>query len=112
MKRSIFVLIVIVVAGIGGVLGSMFTIRYLNISPSSYNSIDERQKLVLTGNSFDTSYRVPKELNFLAAAKQITAGVVHIRTAYNSGNFSLNPLQLNYDKPVHSSSSGVIISDD
>ncbi|MFZ6012681.1 MAG: S1C family serine protease [Bacteroidota bacterium] len=112
MKRSIFILVVIIVACIGGVLGSIFTIRYLDVSSAPYASIDERQKLVLAGNTFDTSYRVPQELDFLSTAKQITSGVVHIRTAYSPGEFSLNPLQLNYERPVHSSGSGVIISDD
>jgi serine protease Do len=41
----------------------------------------------------------------------VTSGVVHIRTGYGAGDFSLNPLQ-NYDQPIHSSGSGVIISDD
>lgn len=111
MKRSIFILLVLViVASLGGVLGSMFTMRYLNVEPS-YSSIDDRQRLVFASNSFDTSYNVPKGLDFLAAARKVTAAVVHIRTGYGPGNFSLNPL-LDYDRPVHSSGSGVIISDD
>jgi serine protease Do len=113
MKRSIFILLIlIIVACLGGVLGSIFTMRYLNVdSVSPYNSIDERQQLVLASNAPDTSYSIPKGLNFLAAAKKVTSGVVHIRTGYGPGNFSLNPLQ-EYERPVHSSGSGVIISDD
>lgn len=113
MKRSIFVLLVLViVACLGGVLGSLFTIRYLDVENSPYNSIDDRQRLVLaSNNTIDTSYNVPQGLDFLAAAKKVTAAVVHIRTGYGPGNFSLNPL-MEYDRPVHSSGSGVILSDD
>jgi serine protease Do len=112
MKRSIFILLLlIVVACLGGVLGSIFTIRYLNVESSPYNSIDARQRLVLTSSGKDTSYNVPQGLNFLEAAKKVTASVVHIRTGYGPGNFSLNPM-MEYERPVHSSGSGVIISDD
>lgn len=112
MSRSIlFMLLTIVVACVGGVVGSILTIRYLNEETPNYSSISERQQLILTGNKIDTAFRVPKGLDFLAAAKDVTAGVVHIRTAYGAGEFSLNPLQ-NFEQPVRSSGSGVIISDD
>lgn len=111
MKRSILFLAVIVVACIGGVLGSIFTIRYLGISNLNYASIEERQRLVLTGRSADTSYNIPNHINFLTTANRVVPGVVHIRTGYGPGVFSLNPLQ-HYERPVHSSGSGVIISDD
>jgi serine protease Do len=112
MKRSISILLVLViVACLGGILGSIFTIRYLNVENSPYNSIAERQRLVLTSTAHDTSYSVPQGLNFLDAAKKVTAAVVHIRTGYGPGNFSLNPL-MEYERSVHSSGSGVIISDD
>jgi serine protease Do len=112
MKRSLFILLVLViVACLGGVLGSIFTIRYLDVESAPYNSIDERQRLVLASNTVDTAYSIPQGLDFLAAAKKVTSAVVHIRTGYGPGNFSLNPL-LDYDRPIHSSGSGVIISDD
>lgn len=112
MKRSfIFVMLTIIIACIGGVVGSIFTIRYLNNDGASYKSIDQRQQLVLTGNKVDSAFRTPQGLDFLTAAKNVTSGVVHIRTAYGAGDFSLNPLQ-SYEHPVHSSGSGVIISDD
>ena len=111
MKRSVFVLAIVIVACIGGVLGSIFTIRYLNVSPLNYASIDGRQQLVLTGRTTDTAYVIPREINFLSTANRVVPGVVHIRTGYGPGVFSLNPLQ-NYERPVHSSGSGVIISDD
>jgi serine protease Do len=112
MKRSFYILLVLViVACLGGILGSIFTIRYLDVEPSPYSSISERQKMVLASNSFDSSYHVPQGLDFLSAARTVTSAVVHIRTAYGPGNFSVNPL-LGYDRQSHSSGSGVIISDD
>lgn len=112
MKRILFILIVVVAAALGGVIGSIFTFRYIGDSSASYSSIDERQQSMLTNYSPDTSYRVPKGLDFLAAARQVTASVVHIRTAYGSGSFSANPLQFYLDTPTRSSGSGVIVTDD
>lgn len=112
MKRSVLFLAIVVIACIGGVVGSIFTIRYLGISNLNYSSIEERQRLVLTGRTTgDTSYSLPNHLNFLTTANRVVPGVVHIRTGYGPGVFSLNPLQ-HYERPVHSSGSGVIISDD
>ncbi len=114
MKRSIFVLVIMAAAGIGGILGSMITLRYFNKYNPSYNSIDARQQLLLTNYSKDSSvrYSVPKELDFRNAAKVVREGVVHIRTSYGTGNFSINALQYNFDPHARSSGSGVIITDD
>jgi serine protease Do len=112
MRRSILlILVTVVIACIGGVVGSILTIRFLNEETATYSSISDRQQLVLAANKLDTAFRVPKGLDFLTAAKEVTAGVVHIRTAYGAGEFSLNPLQ-NFEQPARSSGSGVIISDD
>lgn len=111
MKRAILILALVVIACLGGVLGSIFTIRYLGISNLKYTSIEERQRLVLTGRQADTSYNIPNHINFLTTASKVVPGVVHIRTGYGPGVFSLNPLQHN-ERAVHSSGSGVIISDD
>jgi serine protease Do len=112
MKRSLLILIVIFAACIGGILGSMFTMRFFDSSAPPYPSIEERQQLVLTGYTPDTTYRVPKEMDFLSTAKKITPGVVHIRIAYGPGDFSANPLSFYPESPTRSSGSGVIISDD
>jgi len=89
MKRSLLILLVLaMVACLGGVLGSIFTIRYLGGGTNSYTSIDERQRLVLASRPVDTSYNVPEGMDFLAAARKVTAAVVHIRTGYGPGNFS------------------------
>ena len=112
MKRAIILaLLVWLVACIGGIIGSVFTFQYFNSSTASYKSIEGRQNVVRTSYA-DTSYRVPKELDFLSSAKNVVAGVVHIRASYGSGSFSLNPLELAFRPEEHSSGSGVIISDD
>lgn len=112
MKRSILILIVILAACIGGVLGSIFTLRFLDFPNTPYQSIEGRQESVLTGYSPDTSYSVPGGMNFLSTARKVTPGVVHIRTSFGPGDFSVNPLDLSFEAPSRSSGSGVIISDD
>lgn len=112
MKRNVLVLVVLLAACIGGVIGSIFTIRFFSPVTSSYPSIEERQNLVLANYSKDTVYRVPRELNFISPSKNVTAGVVHIRTSYGRGEFSVNALEDYFDRPSHASGSGVIISDD
>ena len=112
MKRSILILIVILAACIGGVLGSIFTLRFLDFPNTPYQSIEGRQESVLTGYTPDTSYSVPGGMDFLSTAKKVTPGVVHIRTSFGPGDFSVNPLDLSFEAPSRSSGSGVIISDD
>ncbi|HYG19086.1 MAG TPA: trypsin-like peptidase domain-containing protein [Ohtaekwangia sp.] len=112
MKRSILILIVILTACIGGIVGSLFTMRFFDTVGFSYTSIEERQQSVLTGYRTDTAYRVPKELDFRTPAKRATPAVVHIQTSYGPGDFSVNPLQHYLETPARSSGSGVIISDD
>ena len=113
MKRSIFIIIIILAASVGGILGALVTIKFLDGYTATYQSIDDRQQSVLTKYSTDTSYQVPRELNFLATAQTVTPGVVHIRTSYGPGEFSINPLEFSLESPSpRSSGSGVIISDD
>lgn len=112
MKRTIFVLVVVIAATIGGVLGALLTINFLESNTVNYTSIEKRQQHVLTSYSSDTMYRVPKELNFLATSKGVIPGVVHIRTSYGPGDFSLNPLESFFEMPSRSSGSGVIVTDD
>ena len=81
MKRSILFLAIVVIACIGGVLGSIITIRYLGISNLNYASIEERQRLVLTGRQSDTAYNIPNHINFLSTANRVVPGVVHIHRA-------------------------------
>lgn len=112
MKRSILVLIIVLAACIGSIFGSIVTIKFLDVYTTPYQSIEGRQQSVFTRYSPDTSYQVPKELNFLGTAGKVTPGVVHIRTSYGPGEFSVNPLEFSLENPSRSSGSGVIISDD
>ncbi len=113
MKRSLILLLVFCSACIGAVIGTLVTIRYIGI-PNAYNSIEQRQNMKLAGNSAiaDSSVKIPVQLNFEAAAKSVTPAVVHIRTSYGTGEFSINPLNSYLNPQAHSSGSGVIISDD
>src|SRR5690348_1704584 len=111
MKRSILIVLVIVAAGIGGIVGALVTMKFFGLAGPSYASIEDRQRSVLTNYSRDTAYSVPPGLNFLAAARKVTSGVVHIRTSYGPGDFSVNPLEMVLESPARSSGSGVIISD-
>jgi Do/DeqQ family serine protease len=85
-------------------------------------SFDERQNVKFSNFLKDSAFTVPEGLNFVYAAKRVTPGVVHIR-ASGSGNgtnkefdnmlrdfFGDSPRQ--YNRPVRSTGSGVIISAD
>jgi serine protease Do len=111
MKRSLLFLLVGGSAFVGAMVGTLFTLKYFN-REASYNSIEQRQKLKAVNFLLDSSYKAPTGLNFESAAKSVTPAVVHIRTSYGLGGFSLNALD-NYMNPhAQSSGSGVIISDD
>jgi serine protease Do len=113
MKRTgILIAIIFLVTFIGGILGSIFTVKYLSDSIPTYQSIEERQNAVLANYNRDSTYEVPKDLNFLLASQKVVPAVVHIRASYGSGSFSLNPLEMYSQSQEHSSGSGVIISDD
>lgn len=113
MKRTgILIAVIFLVTFIGGILGSIFTVKYLSDSIPTYPSIEDRQNAVLTNYTRDSTYHVPKEVNFLLAAQEVVPAVVHIQASYGSGSFSLNPLEMYYQQQERSSGSGVIISDD
>ncbi len=111
MKRSLLVLLVICSAFIGAMVGTLFTLKYFNQEPA-YNSIEQRQNSKAVNFSVDTSYRIPTGLNFESAAKSVTPAVVHIRTSYGLGGFSMNALDSYMNPHAQSSGSGVVISDD
>jgi serine protease Do len=65
MRRTfLFVIVTVVIACVGGVVGSIVTMKYLNDDASTYSSIEQRQQLVLAANKVDSSFRVPKDLIF------------------------------------------------
>jgi len=111
MKRSLLILLVVCTAFIGAIIGSVVTLRFYDAG-SAYNSIEERQNLRLTNFSNDSSNRNQEVINFEAAASKVTPAVVHIRTVYGGGKFSLNALDSYLNPHAQSSGSGVIISDD
>jgi len=113
MKRSLILLLVFCSACIGAVIGTLITIRYISIPPA-YTSIEQRQNMKFTNHDdvSDSAIKIPRELNFEFAAKAVTPAVVHIRTSYGTGEFSLNPLDSYLNPQAHSSGSGVVISDD
>lgn len=113
MKRtSILIAVIFLVTFIGGILGSIFTVKYLSDSIPTYQSIDARQNAIFSAYSRDTTYDVPQDVNFLLASQKVVPAVVHIQASYGSGSFSLNPLEMYYQQQERSSGSGVIISDD
>jgi Do/DeqQ family serine protease len=111
MKKILLISVVLVASAIGAVIGALVTLRFSS-DRSAYNSIVERQQSFPVRMASDSSYRVPAGLNFETAARLVTPAVVHIRTVYGPGNFSLNPLELLNNPHAQSSGSGVIITDD
>ena len=111
MRRLLGILLVIVSAFIGAVVGAVITLRYVDGTPT-YNSIEARQNLTFARMGQDSSRKNAMGPNFEYPAKLITPAVVHISTVYGPGEFSLNPLELYYRQQPHSSGSGVVISDD
>ena len=106
MRRVLLVVIIIVAACLGGVLGAYYTLQYFSPPQRPYTSIEARQQLLKTNNVRDTAFLIPHELDFTSASRLVTEGVVHIRTSYGAGNFSLNPLENYFDSPARSSGSG------
>lgn len=111
MKKVLFISLVLAASVLGAVIGAWMVLRYSE-DRSLYTSITERQKNFPIRWSNDSMDRVPAGLNFETAARLVTPAVVHIRTIYGPGNFSLNPLELLNNPHAQSSGSGVIISDD
>jgi len=111
MKRSLLILLVGCTAFIGAITGSIFTLKFVDVD-RTYNSIEARQNLLLANYRTDSSMRVPAGLNFETAARLVTPAVVHIRTIYGGGKFSLNALDSYLNPHAQSTGSGVIISDD
>ena len=91
MKRSLLILLVGCTAFIGAIIGSFFTLRYIDVGPA-YNSIEARQNLKLTNYRRDSAVQIPTGLNFETAARLVTPAVVHIRTIFGSGRFGINAI--------------------
>ena len=111
MQRLLLIALVVLSAFIGAVTGVIMTLRYLD-DQKPYTSIEQQQNLRLAGSGLDSAYRATLGPDLEAASRQSTRAVVHIKTGYGPGDFSINPLDRYYRRPMHSSGSGVIISDD
>jgi len=96
-------------------LGSMLAINsndFFKNDEATYNSIQERQsKLGVSSVKVNYETSVPKELDFTAIADLAINSVVHIRSSYNASIRS-NGFYQYKQRPLQSSGSGVIVSDD
>ncbi|MBL7847796.1 MAG: trypsin-like peptidase domain-containing protein [Cyclobacteriaceae bacterium] len=106
MRRILLIAVVLLSAFIGAVLGAMYTLRYLDNVPD-YTSIAQHQQVRMPGGSNSVT-----PINFENAAHLVTPAVVNINTVFGAGEFSLTPMDLNFDPMARPSGSGVIISDD
>ncbi len=104
MRRLLFLAVVLVSAFIGAVFGSYYTVRYFESIPD-YSSITEHQQVKIP------SYAGSTAVNFENAASIVTPAVVNINAVFGAGEFSIAPLDMNFDPMARPSGSGVIISD-
>lgn len=105
MRRILFLAVVLLSALIGAIIGSIYTIRYYDSIPD-YVSISEHQKVRLPKGAGSMA------VNFENAAHVVTPAVVNINTVFGAGEFSLAPMDMDFDPMARPSGSGVIISDD
>ena len=114
MQRRLFLLSIMLAAVVGGfisVIIAQYFVQPLPYTPP-YQSIEDRQNIKLTRSVTDSNFTIPNGLNFVSAAENVIEGVVHVRTYFGSGNYSINALERYFNHPSRSSGSGVIISDD
>jgi Do/DeqQ family serine protease len=125
-NRQFFFLSMLCSSVAGGLVAAL--IMHLLADPVPPQSIESRQSVQLSRyqsvSDPQQPFTVPEGLNFLDAAKQVTAAVVHIKTRYRSLSGEIGGLEDMFhdflgDRPGHgdagarmSSGSGVIISDD
>jgi Do/DeqQ family serine protease len=105
MRRILFLAVVLLSALIGAIIGSFYTIRYYDNIPD-YSSIAEHQQVRLPKGAGSVA------VNFENAAQSVTPAVVNINAVFGAGEFSLAPMDLNFDPMARPSGSGVLISDD
>lgn len=117
MSKRQFLLGVFLSAVFGGMI-VLVGVQIVTPDHVEHQSIQERQQVQLTNyDNNNEDYIVPEGLNFVHAAAKVTPGVVHIRSRYNTGGQSQNPLD-NFFRPygngapAQSSGSGVIVSSD
>ncbi len=117
MSKRQFLLGIFLSAVFGGVI-VLVGLQVMAVGQNDYQSIQEHQQVQLANyGDGNEEYIVPEGLNFVYAAQKVTPGVVHIRSRYNTGSQSQNPLDSFFrpygnGTPSQSSGSGVIVSDD
>ncbi|MEM6522893.1 MAG: trypsin-like peptidase domain-containing protein [Bacteroidota bacterium] len=116
MKNGYIFLAMFVSSLFGALLAGAIILSYVNPAkqPSLLQSetVSDRQNKITLTSAFDSSHIIPKGVNFIDAAENVTAGVVHIRASYASGGYSMNPLDGFFQNQSQSSGSGVIVSSD
>lgn len=116
MKNGHIYLAMFVSSLFGALLAGAIILSYLNPAgvalKTEGQTISEKQNNVSLISRFDSSSFIPKGVNFIDAAGSVTAGVVHIRSSYSSGGYSMNPLDGFFQNQSQSSGSGVIVSGD
>lgn len=105
MRRLLFFAVVLLSACIGAIIGSFYTIRYFDSIPD-YTSIVERQKVRMPAGAGSMA------VNFEDAAREVTPAVVNVNAVFGPGEFTLAPMDMNFDPMARPSGSGVLISDD
>lgn len=125
MNAKQFIIGIILAAVLGGTV-AVGLMNFLEEDDTGYTSFNEKQNVQFSKFLADTNFVVPQGINFVYAAEKVKAGVVFIRSSYNSSedkSTSQNPFDELYDYfgdrqrkgqygPSRSSGSGVIISSD
>ncbi|MFN5170651.1 MAG: S1C family serine protease [Cyclobacteriaceae bacterium] len=109
-NRLMFVAVVVGLAMFGAVVGSFFTLRMVE-TETGYSSIQQRQRTRFISARDSIAFR-HAPISFQDASAASIPAVVHIRTNFGAGSFSLNPLEYHFNPEAHSSGSGVILTDD
>ncbi|MBX7126660.1 MAG: trypsin-like peptidase domain-containing protein [Cyclobacteriaceae bacterium] len=113
MSRLGLILVVVLASLVGAVGGAWLVLYWVTPAGEEGANISERQEMALTHWSVgDSVKRVQPAIHFEEAARHVTPAVVHIKTVYSSGEFSINPLDNFFSPQARSSGSGVIITPD
>ena len=109
-NRLLFIVLVVGLATFGAVVGSFLTLRMIE-TDAGYSSIQQRQRVRFISTRDSITFR-QAPVSFQDASAAAIPAVVHIRTNFGAGSFSLNPLEYHFNPEAHSSGSGVILTDD
>lgn len=117
MNKRNFIIAIIMASFIGAIV-ALATYRIVDPEDKKYNSIQERQQVMLSNYSAP-EISIPEDINFVQAAELVTPGVVHVTmTRTTTGGYYSHPFEELFGNPrrepreQQGSGSGVIISDD